>query len=663
MATIKTIQASFVSGELTPEAYGRVDTDIYSKAGKKLRNCYVLPQGGAFRREGLSYVDNTTSDNEGRLVPFEFNDEQTYMLAFTAGQFKVYRTDSNSVQATVSSSPVDGLSASIIKEMNWTQSADTLILVHKDIQPIKITRSSHTSWTAESVSFSNIPAFAFGSLSTSNPAGSINPDVTTGQVIVTGTTTSFTSLSTGQYLNLPKGGRIFITAINSDTEIEGNITVELANSDAVSNGDWEYESGYEPVMSSSKGWTRSVAFYKGRLVLGGLGSRPQTLLMSKVGDFFNLDLGTGLDDEGIDITIDDDRVNIIHNVFPGRGLQIFTTGGEFTIRSELNDALTPVNAATQLFKETLHGSGNSDSSTVKRIPKPTSVDGATVFVESGGTVVRQFLFNEVEQSFNASNISILSSHLINDPVSMDIRRANTSFSADFVYLVNSDGTCAVLNSLREQSLLAWSLFETDGEFEDVAVSGRETYFIIKRTIDSSTVRFIEKLDANNFTDASVRQTSGAAKTSWNGLDHLDGQTVKVRGDDYILDDAAVSSGSLTSSASVSALEAGLDFTYLAEPLAVELVIQGESFAGEYKNLAFVNILLHDSRNMLVNYAGKTHKPPFRAFGDDVLDAPIQNFSGWKKVYVGGISRDNTPQITQEQPLELNVLAIQYGVRV
>jgi len=663
MANFKVLKSSFVSGELDPAAIGRVDTAIYAKSADKLRNVYVRPQGGAFRREGLEYIDSITGFNEGRLVPFEFNDEQTYMLVFTAGEFKVYRTDQNSVQATVSSSPVSGLSADIIKEMNWTQSADTLVLVHKDIQPISITRTSDTSWTAANISLTNIPTFAFGSLTTSTPAGSVTPDVKTGRVTVTGSGTTFTSLAVGQYINMPKGGRIFIRSIASDTELEGDVIVELAATSSVSSGVWEYESGYEDVISSSRGWARSVTFYKSRLVFGGLGSRPSTLLFSKIGEFFDFDRGTGLDDEAIDITLDDNKVNIINGLFPGRALQIFTTGGEYTIRSAINDALTPANVSSQLNSDTSHGSGNADSSIIKRTPRPVSVDGATVFAEKNGAVVRQFVYNDSEQSFAAPNISILSSQLISSPVAQDIRRASATNPADFLYLVNDDGTIAVLSSLREQDLLAWSLFDTQGSFEDVAVSGNEAYFIVKRTINSSEVRFLERLNALCFVDAAFSDSSVSPKTSWSGFSHLDGELCKIRGDGFILDDGTPASGAVTTTESIRTFEIGLNFSARVKDLPIELVVQGQSFAGEYKTPIFANILLHESRNIEVVYNNKTFKPPFRQFGSGVLDQPISLFSGWKKVYLGAIKRDPSVETTQSEPLEMNVLAVHYGVKI
>lgn len=661
MAKIRQIQASYVTGEFDPTLFGRVDIEDYSKGASLLRNVYVRPQGGAFRREGLDYYDGINGNNEARIIPFQFNDVQTYVLVFTAGRMDVYRTDTKTVQATLISSPISNLTNDILNEINWTQSADTLILFHKDLQPIQITRTAHTSWTAANVTFTNIPTYAFGSLSTSNPTGSVQPDVTTGQVTLTGTGTNFTSSYEGQYINMPKGGRILVKTVTSTTVLEGNVAIELAGTSSVASGDWELEEGYEDVISASRGWVRSGTFHKSRLVLGGLGERPSTILMSKIGDFFNLDIGSAFADDAIDITIDDDQVNIIRNVYSGRGLSIFTSGGEFSIKSDINSALTPTNVADQVQKETRHGSS--------RI-RPVSVDGAVVFVEredpgnaGSGRIVRQFIFNETEQSFNAPNISIFSQHLISNPVAMDIRRSTEDHPSNYLYVVNDDGTCAVLNSLREQSLLAWTLFETKGAFEDICVSGNKAFFVVRRTINSVEVRHLEVLNAANKMDASLVQTSGTAKTSWTGLSHLDGQQISVIGDGFILEDETPSSGAITSSESVSTLEAGLPFFARIKHLPISVIIQGQSWAGQYKNPVFANVRIYQSRDFIVNNGSQSVSPALQEFVTEVTEADTTLYSKWVKVYISGVDRDTEVEITQDVPLELNVLATHFGVRI
>ena len=661
MAKLRTLQASYVSGEFDPTLLGRFDIGDYRKGADKLRNVYVRPQGGAFRREGLQYVAQVNNNDEARIIPFQFNDIQTYILVFTAGRMDVYRTDSSTLQASITASPIDNLTNDILNEINWTQSADTLLLFHQDLEPIKITRTSDTAWTAENQTFDNIPVFAFDGITELIGMGTITPDVTTGEVVVTGAATSFDSSYEGQFINMPKGGRIFVRQVNNANSLEGVVTIELVNTDAVPATQWNRDTGYEPVMSSTRGWPRSGTFHKSRLVLGGLGQRPQTILMSKIGEFFNLDVGEGLDDEAIDVTIDDDQVNVIRSVFSGRGLQVFTSGGEFSVRSDINEAITPRTIANQLQKETRHGSS---------IIRPVSVDGAVVFVEredpddaGSGRIVRQFVFNETEQSFNAPNISIFSQHLVSNPVAMDIRRSTETQPSNYLYMVNDDGTCAVLNSLREQSLLAWTLFETEGNFEDVAVSGNRTFFVVQRTINGQSVRHLEVLNADHKLDASALQTEGSPTTSWSNLDYLDGESVKIIGDSFILENETPVSGSVTASESVSTLEAGLSFIARIKHLPLAVEIQGQNWAGEFVNPVQANVRVFESRDFIVKHGGQTVKPVLQEFADEVSEADATLYTKWLKVYIGGVDREASVEITQEEPLELNVLAVHFGVRV
>lgn len=594
MAKVPFYVEAFVSGELAPIMFGRVGLASYAKSAAKLRNVYVTPQGGAFRREGLALAAETTTSQAGRLVSFEFNADQVYNIHFTPGQMKVYRQVAgvDTLQATVSTAPIDLLTAGVLAAMTWTQSADTLILFHADVKTIEITRSSHTAWTAAHISFTNIPTYDFGS-------------------------------------------------------------------------------GAEATISATRGWPRCGGFSDGRLWLAGLKQRPQTMLGSTVGEFYDLDVGTGLDDECIDVTIANDRVNAILHLFPGRTLQIFTTGGEFVIQSALGDPVTPGKIPTQLKKMTLHGSNDS---------RPVSVDGATIFVERGGHVVRQFVFSDLEQSYNAPNISLLSPHLIDNPLRLDVRRATEDFAADYVYAVNADGTMAVLNILRDEQLLAWSLFETDGLFEDVSVVGNDVYVVVKRDIEGVVKRFIERLNPDHFMDCSVRTDRGLTggpiglllsltvnntSTAWSGLSHLNGETVKVRGDGFVLNDEVVSGGAIVSSKAVTELEAGLNFAALIKTMPAVVEIQGKLTVGDYTRLVSANFLLHESRNVVVkaNDSETEYKPPFSFFGSNVLDAPVPVFNGWKEVFLAGFSRQSQVTITQEEPLEFGVLAVKVEMEI
>ncbi|MBL4589859.1 MAG: hypothetical protein JKY11_07275, partial [Alphaproteobacteria bacterium] len=83
MAKIKDIKTNFTAGEVSRQLLGRGDLRAYVNGALELRNMFIFPTGGVTRRAGLHYVD-TVADN-GRLISFEFNTQQTYLIVLTDG--------------------------------------------------------------------------------------------------------------------------------------------------------------------------------------------------------------------------------------------------------------------------------------------------------------------------------------------------------------------------------------------------------------------------------------------------------------------------------------------------------------------------------------------------------------------------------------------------
>jgi hypothetical protein len=74
---------SFAAGELAPALHARTDLVKYAMGAKTLRNMQVLRNGGAQNRPGTRFVAEVkTSSLTCRLIPFVFNDSQTYVLEF-----------------------------------------------------------------------------------------------------------------------------------------------------------------------------------------------------------------------------------------------------------------------------------------------------------------------------------------------------------------------------------------------------------------------------------------------------------------------------------------------------------------------------------------------------------------------------------------------------
>jgi len=84
----------FTGGEVSPEVWGRTETDQWPAMVEKARNVFLNPRGGALRRPGLHYVRPTKfPTHPSRLIPFIFSDEQSYILEFGDYYVRFYRDE------------------------------------------------------------------------------------------------------------------------------------------------------------------------------------------------------------------------------------------------------------------------------------------------------------------------------------------------------------------------------------------------------------------------------------------------------------------------------------------------------------------------------------------------------------------------------------------
>lgn len=193
----------------------------------------------------------------------------------------------------------------------------------------------------------------------------------------------------------------------------------------------------EAIWSSTRGYPNLGVFAQGRLWIGGTRDKPQVLMASEAGVYHDFLVKRGEDSEGFLFTINGAKSSIV-DVTGGRGVTVFTEGAEFAITGN-----TPATLAAQ--QQTQHGSFSENVPTL-------ALDGATLFVDRNGRSLRQFIYDYREEGFRSVDLSVLSSHLIKDPLDMDAVTSITSKDANYVFVINGDGSAVVLNTLREQDI-------------------------------------------------------------------------------------------------------------------------------------------------------------------------------------------------------------------
>lgn len=80
-AKVTSCQSNLNGGEISPESLGRFDIAKYANCLKRMENFLPMQLGGAKFRPGTRYVGEVKdSSARTRLIPFQFNTEQAYLL-------------------------------------------------------------------------------------------------------------------------------------------------------------------------------------------------------------------------------------------------------------------------------------------------------------------------------------------------------------------------------------------------------------------------------------------------------------------------------------------------------------------------------------------------------------------------------------------------------
>jgi hypothetical protein len=623
-------KTSFTAGEVDIDLAGRGDLALYANGARTLRNVVVAPIGGVRRRPGLRHV--ATARGAGRLIAFEFNTEQTYLLALSHGWLDIYAEGNKVAELAVPWSTAQ------IAQLNWTQSADTLLVVHPDVAPRKITRTGVNTWTIEAWSYFEeagvlyLPTHKFA-----KDAVTLTPSGTGGSITLTASEAVFDAAHVGMRFRVG-GKQVLISSVASATQASAEVKQTLTSTAATK--DWEEQS-----FSSLRGWPVSVCFHQGRLAIGGSRDLPNRLWLSKSMDLFNFDLGTGLDDEAIEFGMLSTQVDAIRAVFSGRHLQIFTSGAEWMV---VGAPLTPTKI--QLNRQTRVGSP------VDRTVPPRDVDGATHFVSRNGRDLREFLFADVDQAYQANDLAMVAKHVMNAPVDQDYDSGRRLF-----HVVMSDGTMATLTVYRAEKVTAWTVFETLGAFRSVAVVDGETCVLVER----GGCHVIECLDDMLNLDAALVGSRETPSATWNGLGHLNGKTVRVLMDGTTVAEVTVTGGQITLPHPASTIEAGLAYVHRIEPLPPQAGAGQPMAAGKAVRLVQACFRVLDTKALHIDTGRGATPIPFRRRGTERFATRPPAFSGDVKVRAIGWTRDVMQplwRIEQDLPLPCTVISVSTEIK-
>lgn len=445
------------------------------------------------------------------------------------------------------------------------------------------------------------------------------------------------------------GGLLKITGWSSATIVNGVILATLKDIDVVDPPPTRLWSLEVSSWSSTRGYATNGTFEDGRL----WAFRGQLVDGSKSGDFENFAKG-GNDDDAIQKTLSDDDIDSIvwGKTLTSKGMLIGTGSGIYLATPPGNETvLTPANFNPKLI---------SDKGASK--VAPVRIGNILHYVQSGQRKLREIVYDFGTDRYNSPDVFLFADHLTESYYITQILYAEEPDSQ--VYAVRSDGTLLMLVYQQEQNVMGWAPRTTQGQYLSGCVIPRPTtgkswvWTMVERK-NGTYLEYFEPDHQGTGREWSSAQTDCCLFTTHDanyvvtGLDHFEGQTVKVIGNGLVYDDAVVASGQITLSPQVAAdvVEVGLGYSSVGETM--EPIIPAE-LGGPFMSAGYsqVGIRVRRSLGLTINGEQMSYR---RAEHPMEAQVPLQK--GKKKITNLGYQGNNRISFRQDQPLPAEIIGI------
>ena len=623
--------------------------------------------------------DNTrltvSNSNQGkvRLVRFEYSVTQAYILEFGDQYIRFYK-DNGQIQS--GSSAVEIVTPYLTAELfdiNFAQSADTLYISHPNHAPRKLTRSSHIAWTLATVTFTNTPAtFVAGT-------GDYPRSVTffEERLYWAGSNNNPQTIwasKSGDFLNMDQGTGLDDESIEFTLATDDvNVIYWLKASDVLligtvggefklhGNGNPVTPSYVRVVQETKYGSSKVSPVTSGRAVI--FNQRASKKLRQMIFDlnvegFVAPDLTILAEDitgDGITAMAYQQEPDSIVWAVREDGILIGLTyqrdqqvvaWHQHPVGGYFGEATITVSDAANIAVGSTITITRSDgivSTLTATNDDPTT---ALKFSVGGSRTNNDVADNIAVGTGGVLGINGLANLTAPNPSGAVITVTDQSLGIGRLSITTSDSTrLAVTNQADAIGESVAVIPSSDGKSDQLWAS-------TKRTVDGNTVRYIEYLDPDIYLDSGLSY-SGSAISAFSGLDHLEGQSVQIVGDNAVYANKIVSGGSVSISETVTTAYIGLGYVTEIVTLPPEVPQQDGSSFGKKKSWNRVILNLYQTLGISVNGTQLV----FRTGGDPMDSAPpvftgqhdITNL-GWKE-------SDSSITIKQEQPLGMTLISL------
>lgn len=399
----------------------------------------------------------------------------------------------------------------------------------------------------------------YGSAYTTNQTVNLNDDLDNQIIYYRVYATTISSGTADITLTYSRGsttGYARIAAFTDSEEVEIDILTEFGKLTATT----EWALG---AWCDTLGWPTAGTLFDGRHWL----VREDRLIGSVSDDYESFLVGSDAS-AAVDRFLATGDVNAARWIEGASRLMIGTSGAAVEVRaSSFDEPITPDNMNARSIANKGKGAAHAQAE---------KIDKRIIYVGKNEKRLYQLVYDLDDNSYAPDDLTRLHKTIAGEGF---VEIAIQYEPEPRVWAVRADGVLAVLTFVPEEGVYAWCRFVDDGEYESVCVlpgsPEDSVWFVVKRTIDGDTVRFVEKLATENWDDISEawRLRAGLAATdpadeTISGLDHLEGETVYAWADGRVQGPFTVDGGEIE----LAEKSGGYDY-----------VIVGLNYTGTYKS--------------------------------------------------------------------------------
>lgn len=406
----------------------------------------------------------------------------------------------------------------------------------------------------------------------------------------------------------------------------------------------------------------ATTYHEQRRWFAGTNNKPQVLFATRTGTETNLTSSLpSREADGMELRIASGQYNRILHLVALSDLIAFTAGGEFRIYSDSAPAITPASIS-------IKPQGYAGASNVQPVVTTSSI----LYVQAQGSRVRELTYNWESNAYRTVDASVMVPHRLNGHTVDEL--AYTRAPDSVLWVVRDDGVLLAMTYLPEQQVYGWHAHDTDGAVESVCVvpeAGEDVLYVVaRRTVNSRTVRYVERLHSRMFTaqaDAffvdSGLTYAGSPATTISGLYHLEGKQVDILTDGAVHPRRTVSGGAVTLDYAASKVHIGLPMTsdLRTLPLAMENTAAGGQ--GLVKNVSKVHLRVSQSSVIKAGPAfDRLREYPARAVADPYGSPPALRDGEITLAVDPSWNQDAAVCVRQDLPLPLSVLSMTLEVQ-